>query len=106
MIPVPAGFDRSNSGSGRIQNSGSGRSLEVPKCNKIGNFAPNFKPAFLPVIIFRAKPFYEKVKMKILTLRKFNLTKLNTKCLKAPESNKIGHFAPNFRPVVSILSTD
>ena len=27
MVPVPAGFDRSSSGSGRIQNSGSGRSL-------------------------------------------------------------------------------
>ena len=27
MIPVPAGFDHTSSGFGRIQNSGSGRSL-------------------------------------------------------------------------------
>ena len=30
-VPVPAGFDRSSSGSGRIQNSGSGRSLPPPE---------------------------------------------------------------------------
>ena len=36
-----------------------------------------------------------------LSLREFNLT-----CLEVPESNKIDHFAPHFRPAASILSSD
>ena len=51
-VPVPAGFDRSSSGSGRIQNSGSGRSLgktfavksSVYKCkHKSSSDAPRTK---------------------------------------------------------------
>ena len=34
------------------------------------------------------------------------MRELNLTCLKVPESNKIGHFAPSFWPAASIPSSD
>ena len=82
------------------------------------NFDQNIRPVPRPESInksiyshviglkIKARLNFEKVQVKRLTCRKFNLREVNVTCLEVPEGNKIGNCASKFRPADSIPSSD
>ena len=64
------------------------------------NAQSDFDPFFFYLFVFSSSVTYVKTEKMVYT------PPLALTCLKVPEGNKIGNFAPNFWPAASIPSSE